>query len=204
MTLYIVIITAVISLIALRNGDLMSKLIFDPYIIKHRGQWYRFISSGFLHANLMHLFVNMFVLYSFGQETEFYYDHYYGHSRGPLLFVLMYLSAMVAASASTYYKYQNSVSYRSLGASGAVSAVVFARILFNPYGKVYLYGILGLPGVLLGAGYLAYSYYMSKRQSDNVNHEAHFYGAIYGMLFSIAFKPALFMGFIYDLLSVLH
>jgi membrane associated rhomboid family serine protease len=92
--------------------------------------------------------------------------------------------------------------YRSLGASGAVSAVVFTTILFNPYSKIYLYGIIGLPGIVMGIAYLIYSYYMSKREGEHINHEAHFYGAVYGMLFTIAFKPALFLFFIRQLLHM--
>jgi membrane associated rhomboid family serine protease len=116
------------------------------------------------------------------------------------VFLLLYISSIFAANLSTLYKYQNKSAYNALGASGAVSAIVFTSILFNPFNKIYLYGIIGLPGILLGAIYLAYSYYMSKKQSDNINHEAHFYGAVYGVLFTLALKPKVINIFIYEVL----
>lgn len=195
MTLYIVIITALVSLAAFNNEQITSKLIFNPYAMKYYRQWYRIVSCGLLHGDLMHLVVNMLVLYSFGNAVEAYYGLAFGKA-APFLFVLMYVSAIAAANISTYFKQQDNPHYNSLGASGGVSAVIFASILFNPYAKVYLYGLIGFPGVLMGIGYLAYSYYMTRRpQGDHINHEAHFYGAVYGILFTIAFKPALLLFF---------
>lgn len=158
------------------------------------------LSSGFMHADFMHLFVNMFVVYSFGNAVEYYYSAAFG-DLGKWIYVVLYLTAIVAANASTQFKYQNSSYYNSLGASGAVSAVVFASILFAPYNKIYLYGIIGLPGILLGIIYLVYSYYMGKKQTDNTNHEAHFYGAVYGIAFTLVLKPKIFGFFISQLLD---
>jgi membrane associated rhomboid family serine protease len=195
MTLYIVIVTCLVSLLGFSNQEVNSKLLFNPYSVKHFRQWYRMVSCGLLHADFMHLFINMFVLYSFGNAVEYYYALAFGKA-APYLYLLMYVSSIFAANVSTYFKQQNNPHYNSLGASGAVSAILFASILFNPYSKVYLYGIIGLPGILMGAAYLAYSYYMTKRESaDNINHEAHFYGAVYGMLFTVVFKPMLLVFF---------
>ena len=108
----------------------------------------------------------------------------------------MYISSVFAANVSTFYKQQNNPHYNSLGASGGVSAVLFATIIFNPWAKIYFYGLFPLPGIAVGVGYLIYSYYMTKRNSsDNINHEAHFYGAVYGMLFTFVFKPSLILYF---------
>jgi membrane associated rhomboid family serine protease len=196
MTLLIIILTTLISLAGFYNSELTSKFIFDPYQIHHRKEWWRFITSGFLHADFLHLFINMFVLYSFGQAVEYYYAIAFG-TKGQWLYLALYLSSLIASSISTYEKNKNNVGYRSLGASGAVSAVVFTTILFNPYSKIYLYGIIGLPGIVMGIAYLVYSYYMSKKEvGDHINHEAHFYGAVFGMAFTILYKPSLFLVFV--------
>jgi membrane associated rhomboid family serine protease len=158
------------------------------------------VTSGFQHADFLHLFVNMFVMLSFGRAVENYYSLYFGIYSN-WVFLLLYISSIFAANLSTLYKYQNKSSYNSLGASGAVSAVVFTSILFNPFNKIYLYGIIGLPGILLGIIYLGYSYYMSKKQNDNINHEAHFYGALYGILFTLALKPKVINTFIFELVN---
>jgi membrane associated rhomboid family serine protease len=199
MTLYIIIITSLFSLLCFSNKTVYHQFILNPYQVKHQQQWYRLLTSGFMHADFLHLFVNMFVVYSFGNVVEYYYAAAFG-AAGKWIYIALYLTAIVAANASTQFKYQNSSYYNSLGASGAVSAVVFASILFAPYNKIYLYGIIGLPGIILGAAYLAYSYYMAKRQSDNTNHEAHFYGAIYGIVFTLVLKPKVFLFFINQLL----
>ena len=200
MTLILVIVTVLVSLAALGNHQLMSKLIFNPYAVKNFNQWYRLFSCGLLHADYMHLAINMFVLYSFGTAVEQYYQFVFGNA-APYLFVVMYVSAVFAANVSTYFKQQYNPHYNSLGASGGVSAVLFASILFNPWAKVYFFGFFPLPGILMGVGYLWYTYSMTKRDSaDNINHEAHFYGAVYGMLFTIVFKPTLLLYFFNQLM----
>jgi len=195
-TLFLLGATIIVSLTAFNNSNLMSKLIFNPYAVKKFGQWYRLVTSGFIHANFFHLLINMLVLYSFGRAVEMYYTEVFRNA-APYMFLAMYLTSIVAANIPTLLKYQEHSYYNSLGASGAVSAVVFASILFNPYGKIYFYGIIGLPGILMGVAYLIYSYYMSKKggSADNINHDAHFYGALYGMLFTVVFKPKLVLYF---------
>ncbi|MBP9186556.1 MAG: rhomboid family intramembrane serine protease [Bacteroidia bacterium] len=199
MTIYLIIITVIVSLVCFNNAKLNSDLIFNPYKVKHLNQWYRMVTSGFQHADYIHLFINMFVLFSFGQAVEQYYSFVFG-AYSKWVFLLLYLSSIFAANVSTQYKYQNSSGYNALGASGAVSAVLFTSILFDPFNKIYLYGIIGLPGILLGVAYLVYSFYMGKKQNDNVNHEAHLYGAIYGILFTIALKPSVINIFIHQVM----
>lgn len=195
LTLLIIVLTAILSIQAFNNPQLMNKLIFNPYAIHHKKQWYRFISSGFLHADWIHLGINMFVLYSFGNAVQYYYTAFFG-SAGNWMFALLYVSGIFAANATTYYKNFNNPYYNALGASGAVSAVVFTSILFQPLTKIYLYGIIGIPGFIAGILYLAYSHYASQKGGDNVNHEAHLYGAIYGIVFTLVFKPAVFRFFL--------
>lgn len=201
MTLYIIIITCIVSLIAFAQPAIMDRLIFSPYMVKSAKQWYRFFTCGLLHGDLFHLGVNMYVLYSFGNAVEYYYRNAFGHNSW-IFYLLLYVTSIFAANASTYSKQQNNPDYRSLGASGAVSAIVFAAILFNPFSKITLYFAIELPGIVLGVIYLGYSYYMSKKGSgaDNINHDAHLYGAIYGIAFTLVLKPALFSAFIHKLL----
>lgn len=200
MTIIIIILTVIISLLSFNNEELNRKLILNPYQVKRKKEWYRLVTSGFQHADFLHLFVNMFVLFSFGQVVESYYAYLFGPN-GKFLFVLLYVTAIFAANVSTYYKHQDNSYYNALGASGAVSAVVFASILFDPFNKIYLYGIIGLPGILLGIGYLAYSYYASKKQNDHINHDAHLFGAIYGIAFTVVLKPKVISLFVNQLIA---
>lgn len=195
MTLLFIVLTSIISLIAFNQPKFKDLLIHNPYLVKHKNQWYRLFTSGFLHADFIHLFFNLFVLFSFGKQVEYYYQIAF-NTKADLFFVLLYLISIFASNLATQYKYQQMPMYNSLGASGAVSAVLFTSILFNPYHKIYIYGIIGLPGILLGIIYLVYSYYMGKKQQDDINHDAHFYGAIFGILFTISLKPALALAFV--------
>lgn len=188
MTIIILVITAIFSIVAFSNMQLTERFILHPYSVQHKKEWYRMLTSGFLHADWFHLLVNMFVLFSFGGVVNSYYNYFFGYL-GNLHFVAMYVTAIFAANASTLYKHKDDYGYRSLGASGAVSAVVFASILFQPLNKIYLYGIIGIPGIIAGVLYLAYSHYASRKQNDQINHEAHFYGAVYGVVYTIIFKP---------------
>lgn len=199
-TIYIIIITVAVSLLSFSRQDIFSKLQFSPFEINKRKQYWRFFSCALLHGDFFHLFINMFVLYSFGLAVERYYSFIFGNA-STIIFLLLYISSVGAANVFSYYKYQNNSSFLSVGASGAVSAIVFVSILFDPYRPLYLYGLIGIPGILLGLGYLIYSYYMSNKGTDKIDHNAHLYGAIYGMLFTIVFKPSLFLAFIYKLLG---
>lgn len=194
-TIIIVIITAVISVSAFYNRDLMLKLLFNPYMVTERGQWYRFFTSGFIHADWLHLIVNMLVFWSFGRVVEDYFNAIF-EAKGPFYYVLLYIGGIVIAITPTYTKHKHNAGYNSLGASGAVSAILFAAILFRPLEPVYLYGFIKLPGILMGLAYLLYSYYMDKKGGDFVNHDAHFWGAVFGVVFTIALKPSIFLYFL--------
>jgi membrane associated rhomboid family serine protease len=177
----------------------MSKLIFNPYVINVRKQWHRFITHGFIHADYMHLAVNMFVLFFFGRVVESSFIEMFG-AIGIVGYILLYVSAIGIASISSYMKYKNSPNYNSLGASGATSAVLYASILLNPWGELYLY-FIPLPGIVFGVLYLVYSSYMGKRGGDYINHDAHIYGAIFGFLYPILIKPQLAVRFVELLLG---
>ena len=174
-------------------------MIFNPYLIHTTGQWYRFISSGLIHADWIHLLVNMYVLYFFGNTVEAFYGAVFG-DKATQYFLLLYVGGMIMSVLPTYGKHKNDPGYNALGASGGVSSVVFAYILFAPLEKLCLYGLLCLPGIIFGVAYLIYCYYASKKGGDNVNHDAHFWGALYGFFLTILFKPALVASFISQLI----
>lgn len=183
-----------VSISGFSNSKIINSLIFWPPPIKEQNQYYRFVTCGFIHADYMHLAFNMFTLFFFGRNIEFYFKHYDLHDG--LSYIALYISALVVSIIPTYLKHQNSYEYRSLGASGAVSAIVTATILFDPWSPIYIYGALKISAFLYAVLYIAYCIYASKKSRDNINHDAHLWGSIYGFVFSglliFAFKPQLF------------
>jgi membrane associated rhomboid family serine protease len=195
-TIIVIVITAVVSVLAFNNRELFRRLVFSPYDIKHFKNSYRFLSYGLIHADWVHLLVNMLVLYSFGRIVEMYYVELFG-IKGFLYYVLLYVGGIALSTLPSYGKHKDDYSYSAVGASGAVSAVVFASIIFAPLSKIYLFPIpIGIPAILFAFLYLAYSWYMGKKNIDNVGHDAHFWGAVFGFAFTIILKPALFMNLV--------
>lgn len=188
LTLFIIGITCLVSFYAFNDPVLKQKLLFYPYDIHHHNNYYRFISSGFVHANWIHLGFNMWALYLFGGMVEDYFSAYFG-AMGPSLYLLLYFGGMAAASSISFVNYKDNVAYRALGASGAVSAVLFVAIIFQPWMTLIVFPIpFPMPAIFLGLAYLAYSYWAAKNANDNIGHDAHFYGAIFGVLFIFAFR----------------
>jgi len=197
-TVIIIVITCLVSITAFYNPDELNKMILWPAMMRERKQFYRFITSGFIHADWMHLGFNMITLYYFGRIVEIYFRQLFG----PGVFILFYLISMVVADLQTYFKYRNTYNYRALGASGAVSAVLFASILFNPWAKIYIFFIpIGIPAFIFGLLYLGYCMYMSKKGNDGVNHTAHLWGAVFGILFTIVLAPGVGLYFMQQLLG---
>jgi membrane associated rhomboid family serine protease len=201
MTLILLIITAIISIIAFSSPVVMRKLILNPWMVHNRKEYWRLITSGFIHADWMHLLINMFVLFGFGQAVEMYYEAYFGE-KGTYYFTLLYLAAIIIANTPSQAKHKDNPHYNSLGASGAVSAILFAAILFAPWSKVYLFGVIGVPGIILGPLYLVLEYRMGKKGGSNINHDAHFWGALFGLIFTILLRPSIFMDFLIKLSDV--
>lgn len=185
-TLIIIAITCLVSFLAFSNEKLINQLIFYPPAITRDNQWYRFITSGFIHADIQHLAFNMFTLYFFGRSWEYAYCGELGV--GEIWYVILYLGALVTSQIPSYLKNRNNYHYRSLGASGAVSAIVFSMILLMPWSTLYVF-IIPLPAIIYAILYLGYTIYMSKKGGDYINHDAHLWGAIFGIAFSIALKP---------------
>ena len=194
-TLIIIVITAIVSLVALSNRTVMNRLIMWPPAMQ-RGQYDRFITYGFVHADGTHLLFNMFTLFFFGRAIENFYRPYFGG----LGFVLFYLAALVVSMLPSYLKHKDDPNYLSLGASGAVSAVLFAYILFAPWNLIFVF-FIPVPAIIYAALYTAYSVYAAKRGQDNINHSAHLWGAAFGVIATIAIEPALMQRFIAKLLS---
>ena len=200
-TLAIVVVTGITSLLAFSNHSLFDELIFWPYRMWRNNEWHRLISCGFIHADMGHLFFNMIALYSFGVYVESSFGQIF-HGKGLTLYVVMYFIAIAGADVYNLYVRKDDYNYRSLGASGGVSAVVFASILLNPFSKIYMFFIpIGIPAYIFGGLYLFYCAYMAKRGGDNIGHTAHFTGSIFGFIFPIIFAPELLPRFIHMLTS---
>ena len=196
-TLIIILITVVVSILAFSNRTLFRRLAFNPYDIKHFKNSYRFVSYALIHADWIHLIINMMVLYSFGRVVEVYYGFYFGN-KAIFYYLLMYIGGVALSTLPSYGKHKDDYSYTAVGASGAVSAVVFASIIFDPLSKIYIFLIpIGIPAIIFGVLYLAYSWYTGKKNIDNIGHDVHFWGAIFGFVFTIVLKPALFNNLIF-------
>lgn len=191
-TTIILIVTIATSFFAWNREDIYKKWILNPYQIRHNRQYWRFITSGFVHINYMHLFFNMFALFFFGQHVAYYFG-----LGGDLLLLVLYLLGIIISDIPTYLKYQDKPQYNSLGASGGVAAVVFSSIMFDPLNPIYILFIpIGIPGFVLGVLYLVYSYYQGKRMADNINHDAHLFGAIFGLVFTVMLRPGVVISFV--------
>ncbi len=200
MLTYLIIGTTVaVSFICFSRRNLINKLSFNSYAIRKRNEWYRVITHGFVHADTMHLLVNMFTFWSFGTYME---SLFVNIGFGQWGFLGLYFGGMIFSSLYDLIKYRDNMYYQSIGASGAVSAVLFASILFDPWGIILLFAVIPVPGIIFGILYLIYCQYMAKQSADNINHNAHFYGAIYGMGFPIALQPSLMHVFLNQLKQI--
>lgn len=161
----------------------MGGAIMWPYGVKNHKEYHRFITSGFLHADIIHLFFNMFTLYFFGRNVELIFSAF--GLGGRMAYLLLYFTALVISDIPSYLKHRNNPDYHSLGASGAVAAIVFASIVFSPWESVYLYGALKISALLFAVLYILYCIYMGKKAQDNINHDAHLWGACYGFVFTL-------------------
>ena len=185
LTIIIIAATVIISYQAFNKPQMLQKLLHWP-AQEHKGnEWYRLLTSGFIHANPNHLLINMIVLFFFGPNLEADFQKTFGPLLGSVNFVLLYLLSIIVANIPTNLKHKNNSSYRALGASGATSAVLFACLIFDPNGVLLLYFIIPIPFMLGALAYLFYSSWASKNKNDNIGHDAHFYGAVFGFLFCI-------------------
>lgn len=192
----VMVFTIACSVYALSNRDFFFKARFLPLVMEHSVQWYRFVSYALIHADYFHLAVNMYVLYTFGNFTEDIFGLAFG-AKGVWYFFLMYLLSAVTCVIPAFEKNKRNPGYSAVGASGAVSAVVFSSILFNPNsGMGILFLPFFLPAWLFGLLYLVYSWYMAQRGDSMIGHDAHLFGALFGIGFTLLLRPELGMNFL--------
>lgn len=191
-------ITVIVSIYAFNHPEMTARWMFNPWLIERRRQYDRFITSGFIHKDYTHLFFNMISFYFFGPVVEDTFHFAFG-AMGSLYFVLFYLLAIVVSDIPSYFKNRHHPAYNALGASGGVSAVIFASILFAPTSNICFYFVLCFPGFILGALYIIYSYTMGRKAGDHINHDAHLYGALFGIAFCIVLYPDSIAMFLHQL-----
>ena len=184
-TTIIIIITALVSIGGFSNPKIIDDLIFYPPAVSKHNQWYRFFTCGLIHADVGHLIFNMLSLYLFGRFVEDKFIEIFPDN-GKWLYLLMYITSLLVCLLPTYFKNRQNYSYKSLGASGAVSAVVFAGLMIAPYVEVGFFLIPPIiPGFIFGPLYLLITAWLDKKGGGNINHSAHLWGALYGILFII-------------------
>jgi len=177
----ILIATVAVSLFVMyAKPELYGKMILHPFSMTRENRWYTLISSGFIHADIWHLAFNMLSLFFFAGQLE--------RIIGSENFLIIYFTSMIISDIPTVIKHKDNPEYRSLGASGAVSAIIYSSILFNPIGTIYIY-FIPMPAVLFGVLFLVYGYYMEKRGMDYINHTAHNWGAVSGVVLTLIFAP---------------
>jgi membrane associated rhomboid family serine protease len=194
LTIAIIVATCIVSYLAFNNGRLMDRLLLWPPAVARRHEYWRLFSYGLVHADFQHLLFNMFTLFFFGRATEWLYAMHLG----PLGFVWFYLGALPVSVLPSYLANRDNANYRSLGASGAVSAVVFAYILVAPWSMILIF-FVPLPAILYAIGFVAWSIYMDRQGTGHINHSAHLWGAAYGVVFTAIMDPRVLTVFLAQL-----
>jgi len=191
LTLIIIALTCLVSISAFTNRNLFSNMLFNPSIIRTNKEWYRFLTHALLHADWIHLAMNMYVLYMFGGIVEELFMMEFGTIKGEVFFFLLYFISIIASVIPSFEKHKNDFYYNAVGASGAVSAVVFASILLVPQMSLSLMFIpIPIPAPIFGILYLVYCWYAAKNAKDNVAHDVHYWGSLFGVLFTIIVLPS--------------
>ncbi|HBX52230.1 MAG: rhomboid family intramembrane serine protease [Bacteroidetes bacterium RIFOXYA12_FULL_35_11] len=198
-TIIIIAVTLVCSVAGFYRPEIMEKFRFNAYRIIHHREYYRLITHAFLHVDWMHLIVNMMVLYSFGQVVQIYFGYFIITDKIILYFLTLYFGSIIASVIYDTIKHKDNPYYNAVGASGAVSAIVYCSIFFAPMNKVYFFAIIPIPGIVFGILYLGFSWYMAKKGNDNIGHNAHFWGAVFGFLFPLIIDVKLLTRFLYQL-----
>lgn len=184
LTLAIIAVTCIVSFLALKDAKLMQRLLLWPPAVEKKHEYWRLLSYGLVHADFQHLLFNMITLFFFGRVMA---DLYAMHL-GPLGFLWFYLGGLLVSILPTYLQNRKNPDYRSLGASGAVSAVLFAFILLSPWSMIFVF-FFPVPAILYAVAFLGYSIYMDRRGGGYINHSAHSWGAAYGIVFTVLMEP---------------
>ena len=195
LTIAILAVTCLVSWMAFKDQKLMQRLLLWPPAVQKKHEYWRLLSYGLVHADFQHLLFNMITLFFFGRVLEGFFARYLG-SFGLLWF---YLGGLLVSILPTYIKNRNNANYHSLGASGAVSAVLFSFILLSPWSMIIVF-VIPVPAILYAVVFLGYSIYMDHRGGGYVNHSAHSWGAAYGVLFTVIMEPRVTVAFVQQLL----
>jgi membrane associated rhomboid family serine protease len=193
-TLLLIIVTVGISIYAWNNPLLLDKLILNPYKVTQKNEYYRFVTSGFIHADYGHLLFNMLTLWFIGEGIERLFQMLFGPN-GSMYYLFLYIVGIIVSDIPTFLKHRKNSKYNSLGASGGVAAVLFAFVLYAPLMQICLYFFICMPGFIFGLLFMGYSFYESRRGGGYINHDAHLYGAIFGLLFMAVVYPDAVPGF---------
>ncbi|MEZ4907268.1 MAG: rhomboid family intramembrane serine protease [Saprospiraceae bacterium] len=196
------VIIFIVSLQGFSNGAFFDKFKNYPYRINRNNEYYRMLTSGFLHGGWVHLLINLFVFWQFGSFVEDYiFVSYYGIVWGRILYLLLFLLSVIFANIYSTIKNKNNPYYASIGASGAVSAILFSYTLFSPWSLIYLYAVIPIYTIVAGVLYLIYSQWASNNSNDHIDHSAHFYGALFGIIYTLVVIPPAFGNFINELIN---
>ncbi len=180
----ILLITVIVSMIAWKNAKIFNELVFYPFKLQQKFNLFPFITSGFIHADFFHLAFNMFTFYLFGNLLIGNLNDFFSFLNAQYVFIILYISALIISIIPTFFSQKNNEDYRCLGASGAVSAVVFASILMNPTVQIGIFMLpFYIPSVIFAPLYLVITVYLSKNAQSGINHSAHFWGSLYGVVF---------------------
>lgn len=200
-TVGIIIVNLIITVLGFNQPGFLDKFCAWPYQEHHKKQYYRLLTGAFLHGSWIHFLVNMFVFWQFGTIVEEYFKVIINVNIGGLLYLVMYLLTVILANIPSHFSRKDDYTFRAVGASGGVSGILFVYILIAPWAMLYLYGIIPIPGILAGLGYLAYSSYAARNTDDKIDHSAHFWGAVAGIVITIAMYPPLFNHFLQALIN---
>jgi membrane associated rhomboid family serine protease len=201
-TLILLIITVGISFLAFNDSTYFYKFQHHPFTEVRQSQYYRWLSSGFVHADYMHLGINMFVFYQFGGIVEERFTEVFDENTARILYLVLYLGSIIAGALPSYFKHQNNEAYAAVGASGGVAGIMFAYALFSPTSQILLYGFIPLYAIIWAILYLIYEQWAGRRGQDNIGHDAHFYGAIFGFIATAVMIPSSIPHFISSIQSL--
>jgi len=202
LTIILCAIIFAVSVWAWNSPAIFQKLVHFPYVESRDKSYYRLLTSIFLHGSWLHLLVNLFVFWTFGEAIEAQFSYLFGTTFGKINFLLLFFFSGILSDLPTSFKYKDNPSFRSVGASGAISGIMFSYVLFYPLEYLYLYGIIPIPGIIAGIGYLWYSNYAAKKEGRRIDHNAHFYGAVFGLVITILLYPPVVLSFFRQLMDV--